>query len=277
MMESPGSNANAEQQPYDTGSIRSPEWSASTASSTRKSGPRLIAALHRQKERLFHDAVPETCPTDDRKHGHLAALALAHLITHPGDNHDTGDNSNPRHHPPPRPAPSPGPEFIVVIDLQTLCDGPHAHTRINITGGVEMPIETLRRHACLADIIPAIVDTNGVIINLGRTQRLANNAQRRALRAMYSTCAIPGCNITFDHCQPHHLWYWTDGGPTDLDNLIPLCSKHHHLAHEGGWQLALSPHDRALSITLPDGSTHPPPQPPPPDHHRPVAARGRSG
>ncbi len=37
-------------------------------------------------------------------------------------------------------------------------------------------------------------------------------------------------------------------------NLIPLCSKHHHAAHEGGWQLTLHP-DRALTIVYPDGTT----------------------
>ena len=28
---------------------------------------------------------------------------------------------------------------------------------------------------------------------------------------------------------------------TDIDNLLPLCTKHHHLAHEGRWQLTLDP------------------------------------
>ena len=29
-----------------------------------------------------------------------------------------------------------------------------------------------------------------------------------------------------------------DGGPTDLDNLIPLCSRHHHLHHDGTFAIA---------------------------------------
>jgi hypothetical protein len=41
-------------------------------------------------------------------------------------------------------------------------------------------------------------------------------------------------------------------GLTDIDNLIPICNKHHHLVHEGGWQLHLAP-DRSLTITQPGG------------------------
>ena len=252
-------------------------------------GARLVAALQHQMERLFHDAVPDTCPTDDRKQGHLRALALAHLATRGAtDTRDATDPACPSHRttgttgttgtspdasPPTRagpnltrpdwtqPARDTAPEFIVVIDLRTLCDGPHEHSRVEITGGVELPIETLRRHACLAEIIPVIIDGNGVAINVGRAHRLATRAQRRALRAMYATCAVPGCTLAFDQCQPHHLWYWEHGGPTDIDNLIPLCSKHHHAVHEGGWRLSLAPGDRVLTITLPNGNTYANPPP----------------
>jgi hypothetical protein len=39
-----------------------------------------------------------------------------------------------------------------------------------------------------------------------------------------------------------------------MNNLIPLCTRHHHTAHEGGWQLTLHPKTRELTITYPDGS-----------------------
>jgi hypothetical protein len=39
-------------------------------------------------------------------------------------------------------------------------------------------------------------------------------------------------------CREHdtHV-HWVRGGPTDLDNLVLLCHRHHWLVHEGGWQL----------------------------------------
>ena len=42
-------------------------------------------------------------------------------------------------------------------------------------------------------------------LHLGRTTRLANRAQRRALRALYSSCAIPGCTGAYDRCKLHHV------------------------------------------------------------------------
>jgi hypothetical protein len=35
----------------------------------------------------------------------------------------------------------------------------------------------------------------------------------------------------------------------------PLCSSHHHLVHEGGWTLTLTP-DRTITLTRPDGTIH---------------------
>jgi predicted restriction endonuclease len=55
----------------------------------------------------------------------------------------------------------------------------------------------------------------------------------------------------FHHCSIHHIDYWENGGPTDLDNLIPLCSRHHHKAHEGGWKLSLNPNNRQLTVNYP--------------------------
>ena len=46
---------------------------------------------------------------------------------------------------------------------------------------------------------------------------------------------------------------WEQGGRTDLDNLIPLCTEHHHLVHEGGWSLELHD-DRTITLTRPDGT-----------------------
>ena len=86
--------------------------------------------------------------------------------------------------------------------------------------------------------------------------RTANRAQRRALRSMHRTCAHPGCTVPFSQTKAHHIRWWRrDRGPTDIDNLIPLCEKHHHLVHEGGWSLSMTP-DRVATWTRPDGTVH---------------------
>ena len=107
--------------------------------------------------------------------------------------------------------------------------------------------------------VSAVVVRNGVVLHatgtldLGRSTRLANRAQRRALRGLYSTCSIPGCSVAYDRCKLHHLVWWRNGGATDLHNLVPVCSKHHHDIHDRGWVLALGP-NRELTVTMPDGT-----------------------
>ena len=116
--------------------------------------------------------------------------------------------------------------------------------------------ETARRHACCAGIIPVVMGGDGIPLDMGRKRRLATPDQRRALRTMYRTCAFHGCDVAFTRCQPHHLREGDDHhGPTDLDNLLPLCHRHHHLVHEGRWRLSLDAH-RTLTITRPDGTLH---------------------
>ena len=37
----------------------------------------------------------------------------------------------------------------------------------------------------------------------------------------------------------HHIRHWSEGGPTDLDNLVSLCRRHHRLVHERGYSVRL--------------------------------------
>ena len=94
----------------------------------------------------------------------------------------------------------------------------------------------------------------GEVLDSGRARRTVNRKQRRALRAMHRTCGHPGCTVPFESCRIHHVRWWTrDHGPSDLDNLLPLCEAHHHLVHEGGWTLTMTP-DRVATWTRPDGT-----------------------
>ena len=109
---------------------------------------------------------------------------------------------------------------------------------------VELPAEVLRRLFATADLHPVVVHGGVVLhapgrLDLGRTTRLANRAQRRALRALYPTCAIPGCDTRYDLCKLHHITWWEHGGTTDLAQPAPLCVRHHHDVHDNGWHLTL--------------------------------------
>ena len=140
-------------------------------------------------------------------------------------------------------------EIVVHVDLETLQHGLHTGGTCRTALGADLPVETVRRLACEAEILPVVLDGRSVPIDVGRSKRLATVHQRRALEAMHPTCAIPDCEVIFDHCNVHHIEYWENGGVTDLNNMVPLCSRHHHAAHEGGWKLKLNPETRELAIT----------------------------
>ena len=140
-------------------------------------------------------------------------------------------------------------EVVVHVDLETLRHGLHSGGTCRTALGADLPVETVRRMACEAHIIPVVLDGRSVPIDVGRNKRLATANQRRALEAIHPTCAIPGCDVKFDRCNIHHIDYWENGGSTDLDNMIPLCRRHHHAAHEGGWKLHLDAKTRLLTVT----------------------------
>jgi hypothetical protein len=101
-------------------------------------------------------------------------------------------------------------------------------------GPVARPV--IERLLCDSALRRLLTDAHGVVVNLGRTQYRPSRAQRRALRRTYTSCVFSGCDQPFHHCDIHHLLRYPDG-PTDLDNLVPLCRHHHVLTHEGGWKL----------------------------------------
>ena len=94
---------------------------------------------------------------------------------------------------------------------------------------------TLRKLACDADIIPAVLGTEGEILDLGRKTRLFTPVQRLALIARDQGCTFPNCTIPAPWCEAHHITYWSNGGPTTTSNGALLCSAHHHLVHKEQW------------------------------------------
>ena len=204
-------------------------------------GVRLDAKLRATVEALFAQAVPSECPDDPiEKQRYLAAHALAALIDGTAGVAKSGRA-----------------EFVAVIDADAPgYSGPVAEWSIP----VEIPARALAALAGEADV-HAVVVRNGVVLwapgelDQGRTTRLANRAQRRALRGLYTGCAIPGCTVAYDRCKLHHIIWWRNGGRTDLANLIPLCTVHHAKVHHDDWIIELGP-SRELTLRLPDGTIH---------------------
>jgi hypothetical protein len=75
------------------------------------------------------------------------------------------------------------------------------------------------------------------VIDVGRATRAVSPPQKRALRTRDKHCQFPGCDRPVSWTSPHHVEFWSRGGPTKLSNLVSLCYFHHRCVHEGGWQV----------------------------------------
>jgi hypothetical protein len=212
-------------------------------------GAAIAGRLQQQIEAMFHrgdrdipvEAGPGVDPNDHRRALALHALIVRTGTVRAGTGTAPDDAAD-------RPARA---EVIVHIDHQTLVDGVHRHGVSRTSHGADIPPDTARRLACGADIIPLVLSGGSVPLDVGRAKRLATVHQRRALEAVHQTCAVEGCATPFAHCTIHHLQPWEAGGATDLANLVPLCTRHHHAAHEGRWTLALDPVTRRLRAAPP--------------------------
>ena len=103
--------------------------------------------------------------------------------------------------------------------------------------GTRISAETFRRISCDAGLVPMLHGQHGQAVDVGRRTRTISSSLRRALWSRDGGCQFPGCtNRLYVHA--HHIDHWAHGGPTSADNLVLLCSAHHRLVHEGGFQVS---------------------------------------
>jgi Domain of unknown function (DUF222)/HNH endonuclease len=169
---------------------------------------------------------PEAC----RRLACDGALTRVIVTRHPSD-HD-----QPSHHQlgqPDQPDPGPG------TKPPPAANDPH-------------PIQGLqgRLRAAMALLPPVLGGAPTQPLEVGRTTRVIQPAQRNALTVRDGGCVFPDCERPLAWCEAHHLRHWLHGGPTDLANLALLCRVHHRAVHEGGWQLTRQP-DGRLTATPP--------------------------
>src|SRR5262249_11309707 len=150
---------------------------------------------------------------------------------------------------------------VVHVPVQVLTGGNSPTTRggdpepgCALEGGGIVPADTARRLACSARVQTVVQDERGWIIGVGRASREPPAWMVRALRRRDGGCRFPGCG-TRAYTHPHHVRWWSAKGPTDLDNLVLLCTFHHVLVHEGGWSLTYR-RDNTVRFYSPDGKRY---------------------
>ena len=109
----------------------------------------------------------------------------------------------------------------------------HTADRGPITGA------TAARLACGGALMGALIDDSGDVLALGRSRRLASPQQKLALSARDLHCQFPSCARSAN-LEAHHIRMWSEGGPTDLDNMLLLCRSHHIAVHESRLRITRS-------------------------------------
>jgi hypothetical protein len=127
-----------------------------------------------------------------------------------------------------------------------------------LRGGVgrsDLPVETVKRLCCDGSVITIVEDPRGNPLDVGRKRRTVTTALKRALWSRDRGCAFPGCDRK-RYVDGHHIRHWADGGETNLENTVLLCSHHHRLMHEGGFSLRRDA-GGAFCFRRPDGRAIP--------------------
>ena len=142
------------------------------------------------------------------------------------------------------------------------CDG--AVTRVLVTrqhpGHHDHGPQELDSHlrTAMALLPPTLGGAPTQPLEVGRTTRVIQPAQRSALAVRDGGCVFPDCQRPLAWCEAHHVRHWLHGGPTDLANLALLCRTHHRAVHEGGWQLTRQPDGRLIATPPLSATSHRP-------------------
>ena len=174
-----------------------------------EAGNRIEAALADEVRRQRNDEDA----ADQTTFGQRMADALENLVCA-----DTGDRTPPRA------------TLILTADWDAL-NQKLADARL--LDGTPLPVDEVLRLACNADILPAVFDTEGQQLWVGRKYRSATEAQRAALIVRDKHCI--GCGRSAVWCEAHHIEEWLTGGRTNIDNLVLVCKPCHHNIHDDGW------------------------------------------
>ena len=132
------------------------------------------------------------------------------------------------------------PNVNIIVDVATANgDTPTlAKMRCDIEGIGPVTRATLRFLTCNATLTRVVMAGDSEVLDLGRAARFASPSQRRAVSIRDRHCRFPGCDRQPRWCDVHHIAGWfSDNGPTDIDNLILLCRRHHMAVESTKWTI----------------------------------------
>lgn len=160
-----------------------------------------------------------------------------------------------------------GPTVNVLVDHETLTQAMDdaATGRVSTDGGSRDP----RRRRCVTDrgflldpldalaalwaghVRRVVLDGAGVVIDLGRRQRLFTGSAREAVWLQGRTCLWPGCDL--DAHQVDHSAPWSEDGRTNPSNGGPTCGWHNRWKHRHAYRTWRDA-DGHWHVSRPDGT-----------------------
>jgi len=127
------------------------------------------------------------------------------------------------------------------------------HRRCETSTGVVVHTDIALQAMLTGHIRRVVIDSAGVVTDMGRKSRLFSGLQREAAKLLVTTCTFNGCSIPADFCEVDHMVEWSeDDGTTDQRNACSLCGVHNRYKHNCRLRARRSVDGRVRLIT-PDG------------------------
>jgi hypothetical protein len=180
---------------------------------------------------------------DDRLRDRRMADALVDLSMHALDSGLIPQQASQRTH------------MQVTTTLETLM-GLSGAPAAELEFSLPISAKAVERLSCDCSITRILLDSDSMVIDVGRAKRTITGPQRKALNARDRGCVWVGCDRPASWTSGHHLVHWRRGGPGDMPNLALLCYRHHVMVHEGNWQMVRT--DDGSILTIPPTLTFAP-------------------
>ena len=192
------------------------------ATSPRRGGPRFVSGPSAERA--------DEISRDDRTTEQIASDTFLHLLVHGADTNSSELLG------------SGAPVIRIIVTADDLRAGNLAAGEgYGVIDGSSdaVSLGTVNKHLCNGTSVPITVDSTGQVLDLGREQRLHSRRQRIAIAARDGGCLWTDCDRPASWCEVHHIKHWhRDHGRTDIADGILLCTSHHLLAHDQGWEFS---------------------------------------
>jgi hypothetical protein len=106
-------------------------------------------------------------------------------------------------------------------------------TRCETDSGVVIDAYDMLVAAAMGHVRRVVLDSAGVVVDMGRKQRLFTGPLREAVLFGSRRCTWAGCNVRGSVCQADHVLPWSNAGPTSASNGGPECGHHNRWKSRG--------------------------------------------